>query len=173
MATQSKFYARAVKTINGVAIPRYSWGEKASSTFTRGAMVFLDTSGRLTECGADPALIAGVSTAAGGNNAADFGANQLVEVAHPDVLFRAYADKSTAEGTGVLTTASLGKAYGVAKAAAGGYWFVDIDDTTADRMIIWGSWDETVPPNPYALTDVRPHVYVSFCAAVCQFRVGT
>jgi hypothetical protein len=172
MATQSKFPMRAVKTVNAVPIPRYSWGEKALNTHVRGALLFLDTSGRLTECGADPALIAGVATAPGTNNAVDFAASGLVEIAHPDVVFRAYADTSASEGTGVLTTAAIGKAYGVAKAAAGGLWYVDIADTTADRMIIWGSWDETVP-TPYALTDIRPHVYASFCAAVCQTRVGT
>lgn len=172
MATQSKFYMRAVKTLNGMPIPRYEFGEKASSTFTRGALTYLDTSGRLTECGADPALIMGVSTGAGTNNATDFVGRQVIELAHPDVLFRAYADRSDAEGTGVLTTASIGKAYGVAKAAAGGYWYIDNQDTTADRMIIWGSWDETAP-TAYVLTDIRPHVYASFCAAVCQGRVGT
>jgi hypothetical protein len=170
MATQLKFSMRCVKTVSGVAISRYSWYEKASQTFIRGALLYLDTSGRLTECGADPLLIAGVATGPGRNASADFGALQTpVELAHPNNVFRAYVDDGAAEGTGVLTAAAIGKAYGVAKAASGGFWFIDKNDATNDRMVIWDSWDEP----GYALTDVRPHVYATFLGSVFQMNVGT
>ena len=169
MATQAKFAMRAVKTISGIPIPRYAFGEKALSTFTRGAVAFLDSSGRLTECSADPALIVGVATGPGGNNATDFIAQQIVELADQNTIFRGYADTSAAEGTGVLTTAAIGQAYGLAKSAVGGFWFVDIVDVTNDRVVIWGSWDEA----GYALPDVRPHVYFSFRDAQYQMNIGT
>lgn len=169
MATQGKFYMRAVRTIQGVAIPRWAALEAATQTFTRGALVFANTNGQLVECGADPALILGVSTAAGGNNASANVASQLVELAYPGTLFRAYADSSGGEGTGVLALTDRMKGYGVAKSASGGYWFIDTADATNDRVVVWDSWDEP----GFVITDVRPHVYCTFLVANSQSLLGT
>jgi hypothetical protein len=169
MATQGKIAMRAVKTLSGVTIPRGAFQEKVSQTYVRGALVVLDANGQLTECGADPALIMGVAVGNGLNQAVNIDPRQLVELAHPGVLFRGYADLPAGEGTGVLALTDRGLAHGVAKAAvAPAVWFVDTTDVTADRVTVWDTWDEP----GYALTDIRPHVYFSFIYSVFQGQIG-
>jgi hypothetical protein len=125
--------------------------------------------GYLDECGADPSLILGIAETAGSNNATDGGVNNVVELAHPDVLYRGYFDDSTSEGTGVSAATDLFKKYGVAKAATGGVWFVDKADTTNNRVTIWEFWSEP----GYAVADIRTHVLFGFLYANFQGNIGT
>jgi hypothetical protein len=139
--------------------------EKASSTFKKGALCFVNA-GFLDECGADPSLMMGIATADGSNNAADGGVNNIVELAHPDTLFRGYVDTSASEGTGTTATTDLGKGYGFTKSATGGIWYVDKNKTTtSNRVSIWEFWSEA----GYAVGDVRTHVLFSFT----QFRIAS
>src|SRR5262245_7100013 len=171
MSTQGKIAIRCVRTLAGTPIIKAAVPEKASQTFLKGALVFIEAAtGFLIECGADPASILGVATADGANNAVSGAVTQVVELAHPDNLFRGYLDTSAAEGAGTSAQTDLFKGYGVFKSASGvANWFVDKTDTTAKRTFIWEFWGET----GYAVGDIRTHVIFSFMQANFQADIGT
>jgi hypothetical protein len=169
VATQAKFAIRAVRTISGSPIPKQAVPEKASQTFVKGALCFVDTTGYNVECGADPALVLGVATADGANNAASGAVIDVLELAHPGTLFRGYLDTSASEGTGTTAQTDLLKGYGVAKSASGGVWYIDKADTSNKRVVLWEFWGEP----GFAVGDTRPHVIFGFIYANFQGNVGT
>lgn len=159
--TQAKIAMRAVRTLSGSPIPTLQVPEKASSTFKKGAVVFANA-GYLDECGANPAKILGVARQDAGNGATDGAVSQVVELAHPDTLFRGYLDTGAAEGTGTAAATARMKAHGVTKAATGGVWFVDSNKTgTAGRCVVWEAWSEA-GYSDLGGTDIRPHVIFAF-----------
>jgi hypothetical protein len=170
MATQAKIPIRAARTLQGTPIPRGGFPEKLSQTFIRGALAYIEAaSGYLIECAADPTLIMGVANSDGANNAASGVVTQVVDLAHPDTLFRGYLDTSAGEATGVTAQTDLGKGYGVAKSASGGIWYVDKADTTAKRVVIWEFW----ATDGQAVGDVRHSVLFSFMQAAFQGNIGS
>jgi len=169
MATQAKIAIRAVRTLSGSPIPKVAVPEKASQTFVKGALCFVDSTGYNVECGADPALILGVATTDASNSGSSGTVIDVLELAHPSTLFRGYFDTSASEGTGTDAQTDLMKGYGVAKAAAGGVWFVDKAETTAKRVVIWEFWGEP----GFAVGDTRPHIIFGFTFAFFQGNVGT
>src|SRR5262245_11868638 len=165
MATQAKIAIRAVRTLSGNPIPKQAFPEKALSTFKKGALCFVNA-GFLDECGADPASHFGIATADGSNGATDGLFTQIVELTHPDTLFRGYLDTSAGEGTGTTATTDLGKGYGITKSASGGVWYVDKNKTTtSNRVAIWEFWGEP----GYAVGDIRTHIIFGFT----QFRIAS
>jgi hypothetical protein len=169
MATQAKIAMRCVRTIAGTPIIKQAVPEKATQTFNRGALVYVDSAGYATECGADPTIILGVATSDGSNAGSSGLVTQVVELAHPDNLFRGYLDLSTTEATGASAVTDLMKGYGVAKSAAGGVWYVDKADTSAKRVVIWEFWGEP----GHAVLDVRPHIIFGFIYLFFQGNIGT
>jgi len=170
MATQAKIPIRAARTLAGTPIPRAGLPEKASSTFVRGALAFLEAAtGFLIECGADPTLIMGIAQADGANNAVSGAVINIVDLAHPDTLFRGYLDTSGGEGTGTTAQTDLGKGYGVAKSASGGIWYVDKADTTNKRVVIWEFW----AADGQAVGDIRHHVLFQFMVTAFQGQIGS
>jgi hypothetical protein len=160
---------RAVRTILGTPVPRSNVPEAITSTFKKGALVLVNSSGYLTECGADPALILGCAERDGQNGAANGTKNQFVELASPGVLFRGYLDTSGGEGAGTTAQGDLFKAYGVAKNAATGFWYVDKSDAGNDRVVVYEFWDG----DRQALGDIMHHVIFGFLFANFQGNVGT
>jgi hypothetical protein len=167
MATWQKIAFVACRTIYGTPLPSEQFPEAANQVFEMGAPCVL-TGGYLTECGADPASICGVATREGQNGATSGAKRQVVNLAVPGSLFRGYIDTSAAEGTGVTAAANLGKAYGIAKNAATGKWYVDNNDVANDRVIVWKHWDG----DGMAIGDTQGHVVFSFLASVSQMLVG-
>lgn len=108
----------------------------SAQTFKAGALVLRADAGTFTECGADPALIAGVAlhAVADANPADTFGTVvPLVTVAAADQEFR-----GTFEGTWAAD--DVGKSYGVVLDATG-YWTIDKSDTVNTRVRITGVED--------------------------------
>jgi hypothetical protein len=167
MATQGKFPFTAVRTLSGYSIPRHKGTEGGAQSFKKGAPVVFDASGLLVVTGADPALIAGVSQ----RDASGVAATEVIfDIAHPDTLFRGYADTGGAEGTGTITQSIIGKSQGITASSAGGFWMVDLAKvTTAGRVVVWEFWSE---PN-FGIGDLKGHVIFAFKLANCQMFVGT
>jgi hypothetical protein len=88
-------------------------------------------------------------------------------------VFRGYLDTSAGEGTGVTAATDRLKAYGVAKSASGGIWYVDKADTTADRVVIWEFYQSVESGVLQAVGDIRHHVFFTFLHANCQACIGT
>ena len=61
MATSPRIAFTAVRTLNGMGIPRQEFKEAASTTFKAGAPLVV-ASGYANECGDDPALIVGIAS---------------------------------------------------------------------------------------------------------------
>lgn len=100
--------------------------EAASQTFVQGNLVYLDAAGQLAECGADPALIAGVAAEDGSNGSA--GAKQTgYWVADMGAVFVAKSNTTTAQ-------THCGAEYGVVLTSD--VWYVDISEVTAKRVYI-------------------------------------
>lgn len=157
MATQARIPMRAVRTLSGNPIPRLALPEKAGQTFLKGAVCMIEAaSGYVIECSANPTLIAGLANAAGGNTSSSGTNTQVLELAHPDTLFRGYLDNNDG-GTGTAAQTDQGKGYGITKSGTSPTaWFVDKNKTTTTvRVVIWEFWTEA----GYAgLSDTMPHV---------------
>lgn len=111
-------------------------GIASGETFKEGALVLRNGDGDWAECGADPALIAGVAlcAVADANPADTFGTVvPTVPVATADQEFR-----GTLEGT--YAAADLGDDFGVVLDATG-YWTIDRSDTSNTRVRIVGVED--------------------------------
>jgi hypothetical protein len=164
MATAPIVPIRPVRSLTGLPYPRQSVPETASVTFLMGALVVC-TSGYLAECGADPALILGVASAAGHNGATDGLYKQTVYLAHPDTLFVANLDTSGGGGVGTGVTAATDRflTYGVAKRSSS-HWYVDKSDTTNKRVRIFDFWDED------AIGDVMGRVLFKFVGAASTLQ---
>lgn len=111
------------------------FGVTAAEAFEVGELVYMDVNtGKILVCGADPALIAGVSGAA-----AAFGlgtqwpGNIYDGVKIPVSLLRANTKVFMSSTTTPLLT-HVGNAYGVAK--VGHIWQVDIGDTGNTRVVV-------------------------------------
>jgi hypothetical protein len=138
MATQPRIAFRYVRSLTGLPVPMESWPEAASQTFKAGAPVYLDGNGRVTACGTDPALIMGIATKDGSNTTAG-AVDQLVILAHPDVLFLGNMDTG-AGGAGVTVITQRGKCYGITVHSGSGKWTVDYAKTTGTAVVVWNFW---------------------------------
>lgn len=152
---------RAVRNLYGMGIPKEQIPEGITSTFKRGAPCVV-TSGYAVECGADPALIAGLATKDGQNGAANGTYSQEFEMALPGILFMGNLSNN-ADTAVTAATDRFGK-YGILKHSASGKWMVDKDETTNDRVTVWNFWlqDNDV------LGDTRGRVYFMFDPLYCQ-----
>jgi hypothetical protein len=164
MATASRIPFKAFKTLIGMSIPREAFPEAATQTFKKGALVYLNAAGYLTECGTDPTLIMGVATKDGGNGTAAGDVTQVVELAHPDTLFVGNLDSSNDEGGATAHThvTDVGKMYGVWKATTAAKWTVDLYETTNKRVVVWKLRDVIQDGIPMAVGDILGHVIFSF-----------
>lgn len=114
----------------GVEPAQLPFPEADSQTFKQGALVTL-ASGKLAECGADPAAILGLAVADGQNVVG--AANVGVELITPDSLV-IMSVKGT-DDANETAAADVGASFGVVKDASG-HWCVDKDDTTAKRVTV-------------------------------------
>lgn len=123
---------RAVLTgsLFGVEPAQRPFKEGDSQTFKAGAFLVI-TSGKVVECGADPASILGLAVADGVNNTA---AKEVgVFLLTPDSIIE-MSVKGTAAANNSAAT-DVGLAYGVVKDSSG-HWVIDKDDVTADKVVI-------------------------------------
>jgi hypothetical protein len=103
----------------------------SGSTFEAGALVVLDASEEIAECGADPASIMGIANA----NAADVVEAGFIEVtvATANTVFAATGWDGTAQDTPAKT--DLNQSYGVVKdGAASRGWEVDTSDAVNTKV---------------------------------------
>lgn len=94
-------------------------------TFIEGALVLLNA-GEIEECGADPALIAGVALHDAGADPDT--SSVLVALASSEGTF-------VLQGSSAPVAADVGVEYGVAK-DADGIWYVDKTDVVATRVVV-------------------------------------
>lgn len=99
---------------------------KSGSTFKRGALVLLDGSEDVDECGADPAAILGVAAYPG--DAADFTTKMLVFKASEGQKFWMSGSSNPAKS-------NINQSYGVAK-DGDGIWYVDLTDGGNTRVYV-------------------------------------
>ena len=166
-----KFVPRAVRTLSGSPIPKLGVPEKATRTFKKGAVCFMN-SGYLDECGANPALILGLACSDGSNGATDGLYSQVVELAHPDSLFRGYVDNADSGSWASGAVTDLLKGYGITRGGTSpNQWFVDSSKTGANvRVVIWEFWNEA---SYVYVGDTLPQVVFGFTYANFQGNVGT
>jgi hypothetical protein len=123
----------------------------AGETFPAGALVLRDANGEIAECGVDPALIAGVATAA----VADYAwkADTFNTVA-PSVPIATADQEFRGTMVGIWAAANLGASYGVTANAVTGEWEIDQAKVAAAdlRVQIVGVDDDV------AVGDVNPQV---------------
>lgn len=152
MATWAIRPMHPVKRLDGYTFVTYPIAD--SETFLAGAVVLRDSDGNIAECGADPAVIAGIAlhSVADANPADTFGTVvSRVPVATANQEFR-----GTLEGT--FAAADVGAKYGLVLDATG-YWTVDKSETSNTRVQIVGKDDEV------AVGDVNAPVRFVFLAA--------
>jgi hypothetical protein len=123
MATLTKRVCEPVHTRSGSPAYVRSYPEAAAQTFKRGEFVTL-TAGKVTLCGANPALIQGVA-------AQD--ATGVTDT--PIKVYEANSDSvfvASLIGTGVIT--DVGVRYGVVRDATTQSWGIDRSNTTAANL---------------------------------------
>jgi hypothetical protein len=118
--------AEAGKLLYGQAFTVWSVPEGASQTFKAGELV-MRTSGYLTICGADPALVLGIALEDANNNATDGENDILVLVATANALLKMSVYHSNATYN-VVEDTDLGTDYGVV--CASNKWLVDKTDNS-------------------------------------------
>lgn len=150
----------AVRNLLGTVIPKETFPEKATQTFKKGALL-KQNGGYVDECGADPTLVTGLATQDGQSGATDGAKSQVIEIAHPGILF--VGNLSNAGDTAVTAQTDQGAAYGVAK-HSGGKWYVDKDETSNKRVRVWNFWLQ----DNDALGDTRGRVYFTFDPTYCE-----
>lgn len=147
----SSFKATVARNYNSACVDEYT--PDTSATFVVGDLVVFNTgTQKLDKCGADPALIAGISFVASGTG----GAQTLTEngklpiyCLQSDTVVSMASDTTPAES-------HIGTAYGIADGGSG-VWKVDIGDTSNTRVDVIG-------------IDVTNGIfYVRFKAANLQF----
>ena len=104
--------------------------ETDSVSFLAGACV-VAASGKITECGADPALILGLAARAGQNKVGPD--DNAVFLFTPDTLVEMNV-KGTAALNNIQATDRFAS-FGTVKDVSG-HWVIDKDETTADTFII-------------------------------------
>lgn len=97
----------------------------ASQTFNAGALVVLDASEDVTECGADPASILGVATVP---------AEHVIESGYIEVYVADNVTVFAMKGTSNPAKANINQSYGVVKDGTSNRWEVDLTDTTNTRV---------------------------------------
>lgn len=135
---------------SGTEVQEYTPGT-TTDAFVPGSFVFFDTATQLVKlCGADPALIAGISEVNSGD-ASVLTPNGKVPVR----LLKPGAVVALCSAT-TLSEANVGVAYGIAKLASGN-WGIDTTDTTATRVVV------------KRVDTAKNIAFVSFLAANLQF----
>lgn len=111
----------AIGTLTGSAVPVLNFPEAASQTFVKGDFVYL-TSGYLTICGTDPALILGIALEPAHNTTAGL-YNIGVALATEFTLFGLSVYHAT-PANNKIEAADMGKIVDILKSAAG-KWTAD------------------------------------------------
>ena len=109
--------------------------EGASETFSRGAPLVDDGSGRLEEAGTNDTDWVGFALEDGHNNSTEGAAIIGFVKALPSTVFQGYIDDGSSEGTGASAATQVGQEYGLTKASSGGAWYVDINKTGANGRV--------------------------------------
>lgn len=142
MATAIQRAIEVARTISGNSPWTLAFPEAASQTFKKGAFVTLDASGRVVECGADPARILGIAAADGANDSVAGNSSTTVWIAGDDTIFVGNVGLTGAL-TQVTANTDVGGRYGISKnAASPTNWMVDKTDgcivggTTANAKVI-------------------------------------
>ena len=124
--------------------------EDGSETFVEGNLVYIDSDGYLTECGADPTSIRGAAAQdASGTEGTKIG----VWLAEPGVVFSAKCSTTTAQ-------TQVGANYGTVDSSS--VWKVDISETSTKSVHV-----ENIDPRWAVGTD-GGRLNVTFLASVCQ-----
>ena len=106
--------------------------EGASETYSKGAPLIDDGSGRLTVWTADADDIEGIAAKDGSNNSTEGAAEAAYYKVHDAVKFEASVTSASAFDTGATADSQVGQAYGLA--LSGGIAYVDTSDTTNTRV---------------------------------------
>ena len=118
------------------SMPTHFAPEGASKTHVRGALL-IQSSGVLTEAGANPTNVVGVAAHAGRNGAS--GVRSFYLPPDENVIFVGSIDDGSSEGNGAIVATDLGGEYGVTKTALTGAnlskWYVDKNKTGADARV--------------------------------------
>ena len=118
------------------SMPTHFAPEGASKTHVKGALL-VQTSGLLTEAGADPTNVVGVAAHPGRNGSS--GARSFYLPPDENVIFVGSIDTSASEGTGTVIATDMGAEYGVTKTALTGVnlgkWYVDKNKTGGDARV--------------------------------------
>lgn len=149
----SDFPAFVAKNIgDGTEVFEYLVSSTAGETLIVGDLAYYDTtSDTLKRCGADPALIAGISEV-DSTVASTITPNSKI----PIRLLSSRAVVGMSSSTTFVDASHTGEVYGIARSAAG-HWQVDTSDAVNTRIIVLGG-DTTT--NTF---------YVKFIAANLQF----
>ena len=123
MATIPKRAIDVAQTVSGNSPQTVRLPEAASQTFKKGALVALNASGYLAECGADPTAVCGVAAEDGHNGSAAGDYNLKLWVANDDTIFLANLG-----GSSVTALTDVARPMGVV--AASSLWHVDKTDLT-------------------------------------------
>lgn len=149
----SSFPAYVTQNIgDGTQVFEYPVSAVAGETLTVGELAFYDTTDdRLERCGADPALIAGISEVD----------STVASTITPDgkIPLRVLSSRAVvamASATVYDAATHIGVEYGVVRNGSG-YWLVDTSDTSNVRVIVVGG------------DTVTNTFYVKFLAANLQF----
>jgi len=129
MATISKRRMEVAKTIHGNSPWTATFPEAASQTFKLGAIVTLNASGHVVECGADPTQILGIACGDAHNDSVAATSTVAVWIADDETLF-----VGNLSGTSVTALTDVGMGYGVVK--DGNNWHVDKTDVANRRVIV-------------------------------------
>ena len=161
MATSPRIAFTAVRTLNGMGIPRQEFKEAASTTFKAGAPLVV-ASGYANECGADPALVLGIATKDGQGGSAAGDKSQPVIMAYPGTVF--LGNLSNAADNAVTAQTDIMTGYGILKHSGTGKWFVDKGETSNKRVQVWDFWLQ----DKEVIGDVRGRILFTFDPDICQ-----
>lgn len=125
----------------GVAAPRIREKDVAAAESWPGnPPVYMDSNGKWAQCGADPAVIAGVACTAYGDDVSGF--NPLGVKGFPpgrcQVTLAGDEQQFHAEYVGTKPSVA-GGSYGIVK-GSDGFWRVDFTDTTNTRVVYDGDY---------------------------------
>jgi hypothetical protein len=118
------------------SMPTHFAPEGASKTHVKGALL-IQSSGVLTEAGANPTDVVGVAAHAGRNGSSGVRSFYLPPL--DGCIFVGSIDTGAGEGTGTCIATDVGAEYGVTKTALTGAnlgkWYVDKNKTGADARV--------------------------------------
>lgn len=132
MAIKPQLGVTPVSNVSGNSFFTHEFPEAATQTFVEGEVVYI-SSGYVTECGDDPAIILGFAAKDGSNSTSNGSVDVPVYVADHDTLFCASVYHGT-PGSAVTAVTLVGTAYGLYRDTTNSKVYVDISDTTNTRV---------------------------------------